>query len=211
MDILLVDDHKLFRNGLKMLLDIIPGFNVTGEASSGKEFLEKIRTEEYEIVFLDIEMPDINGINAAKQAMLINPNLKIITLTMYGEEEYLDQMIQAGAKGFLLKNSDIQEVKTAIEVISQGGTYYSQELMRNILKKFKQVRESKIIECEFSERETEILHLICMGLSNQSIGDKLFISKRTVEKHRANLLLKTNSKNTAELVIYAIKNQIFTP
>lgn len=211
MDILLVDDHKLFRNGLKMLLDIIPGINVTGEASSGKEFLEKIRTEDYEIVFLDIEMPDINGINAAKQAMLINPNLKIITLTMYGEEEYLDQMIQAGAKGFLLKNSDIQEVKTAIEVISQGGTYYSQELMRNILKKFKQVRESKIIECEFSERETEILHLICMGLSNQSIGDKLFISKRTVEKHRANLLLKTNSKNTAELVIYAIKNQIFTP
>jgi len=211
MNILLVDDHNLFRNGLKMLIDNIPGYKVTGEASNGKEFLEKIKTEEFDIIFLDIEMPDISGINAAKQAMLINRELKIITLTMYGEEEYLDQMVQAGAKGFLLKNSDIQEVKTAIEVVSHGGTYYSQELMQGILKNLRQVKETKVVECEFSERESEVLHLICTGLSNQVIGDKLFISKRTVEKHRANLLLKTNSKNTAELVIYAIKNQIYTP
>ncbi len=190
---------------------MIPGLKVTGEAANGKEFLEKIRTEEFDVIFLDIEMPDISGILAMKQAMMINPDLKIITLTMYGEEEYFDQMIQSGAKGYLLKNSDIQEVKTAIEIVSQGGTYYSQELMQNFLKKFKQARELKVIECEFSEREAEILHLICLGFSNQSIGDKLFISKRTVEKHRANLLLKTFSKNTAELVIYAIKNQIFTP
>jgi DNA-binding NarL/FixJ family response regulator len=194
-----------------MLIDMIPGLKVTGEAANGKEFLEKIRTEEFDVIFLDIEMPDISGILAMKQAMMINPDLKIITLTMYGEEEYFDQMIQSGAKGYLLKNSDIQEVKTAIEIVSQGGTYYSQELMQNFLKKFKQARELKVIECEFSEREAEILHLICLGFSNQSIGDKLFISKRTVEKHRANLLLKTFSKNTAELVIYAIKNQIFTP
>ncbi len=211
MNILLVDDHNLFRNGLKMLIDNIPGLKVTGEASNGKEFLEKIKTELFDIIFLDIEMPDISGVNAAKQAMLINRELKIITLTMYGEEEYFDQMIQSGAKGFLLKNSDIQEVKTAIEVVSQGGTYYSQELMQNILKNLKQVKKTRVIECEFSDRESEVLHLICMGLSNQVIGDKLFISKRTVEKHRANLLLKTNSKNTAELVIYAIKNQIYTP
>jgi DNA-binding NarL/FixJ family response regulator len=211
MNILLVDDHNLFRNGLKMLIDNIPGNKVTGEASNGKEFLEKIKNEQFDIIFLDIEMPDISGINAAKQAMLINRDLKIITLTMYGEEEYFDQMVQAGAKGFLLKNSDIQEVKTAIEVVSQGGTYYSQELMQGILKNLRQVKETKAVECDFSERESEVLHLICTGLSNQVIGEKLFISKRTVEKHRANLLLKTNSKNTAELVIYAIKNQIYTP
>lgn len=211
MNILLVDDHNLFRNGLKMLIDNIPGHKVTGEASNGKEFLEKIRSEKFDIIFLDIEMPDISGINAARQAMQINRELKIITLTMYGEEEYFDQMVQAGAKGFLLKNSDIQEVKTAIEVVAQGGTYYSQELMQNILKNLRQVKETKVVECEFSERESEVLHLICAGLSNQVIGDKLFISRRTVEKHRANLLLKTNSKNTAELVIYAIKNQIYTP
>jgi DNA-binding NarL/FixJ family response regulator len=208
MKILLVDDHTLFRNGLKMLIDTIPGFQVTGEAANGKEFLEQIHRENYDIVLLDIEMPEMNGIDAAKKAIQNNPKLKIITLTMYGEDEYFDQMIQAGAKGFLLKNSDLQEVKTAIEVVYQGGTYYSQELMQSILKNLKQVKESKVIDFEFSERESEILHLICQGYSNQVIGEKLFISKRTVEKHRANLLLKTNCKNTAELVIYAIKNQI---
>ena len=124
------------------------------------------------------------------------------------EEEYFDQMVQAGAKGFLLKNSDLQEVKTAIELVHLGGTYYSQELMQHLLRNLKQVKESKAQDFEFSERESEILLLICHGHSNQVIGEKLFISKRTVEKHRANILLKTNSKNTAELVIYSIKNQI---
>jgi DNA-binding NarL/FixJ family response regulator len=191
-----------------MLINTIPGFRVTGEAASGKEFLEKIQSEHFDIVFLDIEMPELNGIDAARKAIKIHPDLKIITLTMYGEDEYFDQMVQAGAKGFLMKNSDLQEVKTAIEVVYQGGTYYSQVLMQSFLRNLKHVKESKVIECEFSERESEILHLICQGCSNQVIGEKLFISKRTVEKHRANLLLKTNSKNTAELVIYAIKNQI---
>lgn len=208
MKILLVDDHTLFRNGLKLLIDTIPGYKVTGEASSGKEFLEKVRKEHFDIVLMDIEMPGLNGIEATKRALQINENLKIITLTMYGEEEYFDQMVQAGAKGFLLKNSDLQEVKSAIKIVYEGGTYYSQELMQNMLKNLKQVKAAKTAEMEFSEREMEILHLICKGCSNQEIGDQLFISKRTVEKHRANLLFKTDSKNTAELVIYAIKNQI---
>lgn len=211
MNILLVDDHNLFRNGLKMLIDTIPGYNVTGEASNAREFLEKIKTGQFDIIFLDIDMPDMNGIDAARIALKSYPDLKIITLTMYGDQEYFDQMVQAGAKGFLLKNSDILEVKSAIEAVQQGGTYYSQELMHTILKNLMQTREHKTNVCEFSDRETEILGLICTGLSNQAIGEKLFISKRTVEKHRANLLMKTNSKNTADLVIYAIKNQIFTP
>lgn len=208
MNILLVDDHNLFRNGLKMLINTLSGFQVTGEAASGKEFLEKIRNVKYDVILLDIDMPIMNGIEAAKHALLAYPDLKIITLTMYGDEAYFDLMIQAGAKGFLLKNSDIQEVKTAIEVVSEGGTYYSQELMMNFLKNFKQVKKVKVPDIEFSEREKEILQLICNGFSNQVIGDKLFISKRTVEKHRANMLLKTKSRNTADLVIYAIKNQI---
>lgn len=211
MNILLVDDHNLFRNGLKMLIDMIPGFQVTGEASNAREFLEKVTAEEFDVIFLDIDLPDMNGIDAARQALKSFPGLKIITLTMYGDQEYFDLMIQAGAKGFLLKNSDIQEVKSAIEAVYHGGTYYSQELMQNILKNLRQTREARSSPCEFSEREKEILGLICTGLSNQAIGEKLFISKRTVEKHRANLLLKTNSKNTADLVIYAIKNQVYIP
>ena len=208
MEILLVDDHTLFRNGLKMLLDTIPGYNVTGEASNGKEFLELIAKYDYDIIFLDIEMPEINGIEAAKRAIELKPELKIITLSMYGDEEYYDQMVDAGAKGFLLKNTNLQEVKTAIDTVMSGGNYFSQELMQNLLRNYKSIKESKEPEAELSEREIEILLLICSGLSNQEIGDRLFISKRTVEKHRANILCKSNCKNTAGLVMYAIKNQM---
>ena len=208
MKILLVDDHNLFRNGLKMLLDTLHGYEVTGEASNGKEFLEIIVKNDYDIVFLDIEMPEINGIEAGRRAIELKPDLKIITLSMYGDEEYYDQMVDAGAKGFLLKNTNLQEVKTAIDTVMDGGNYFSQELMQNLLRSYKTIKESKEQEVELSDREIEILLLICSGLSNQEIGDRLFISKRTVEKHRANILCKTNCKNAAGLVMYAIKNQI---
>jgi DNA-binding NarL/FixJ family response regulator len=211
MNILLVDDHTLFRNGLKMLLDTLPGYVVTGEASNGKEFLNMIRKDHYDIVFLDIEMPEISGIEAAKQAIEIDPDLKIITLSMYGDEEYYDQMVEAGAKGFLLKNTNLQEVKTAIDTVMSGGDYFSQELMQNLLRNYKLTKEQKSAESELSEREIEILLLISEGLSNQEIGDKLFISKRTVEKHRANILDKTNCRNTAGLIMYAIKKQLIEP
>jgi DNA-binding NarL/FixJ family response regulator len=191
-----------------MLLSTLPGYEVTGEAANGKDFLELNLKYNYDIVFLDIEMPEINGIEAAKRAIEQKPELKIITLSMYGDEEYYDQMIEAGAKGFLLKNTNLQEVKTAIDTVMAGGNYFSQELMQNLLRNYKSIRESKEPDAELSEREIEILLLICSGLSNQKIGDQLFISKRTVEKHRANILCKTNCKNTAGLVMYAIKNQL---
>jgi len=208
MEILLVDDHTLFRNGLKMLLSTLAGYVVTGEASNGKEFIDLITSNTYDIIFLDIEMPEINGIEAAKRALALKPELKIITLSMYGDEEYYDQMVDAGAKGFLLKNTNLQEVKTAIDTVMNGGNYFSQELMQNLLRNYKATKDSKEPDSELSEREIEILLLICSGLSNQEIGDQLFISKRTVEKHRANILCKTNCKNTAGLVMYAIKTQL---
>jgi len=208
MKILLVDDHTLFRNGLKMLLDTLPGYEVTGEASNGKDFLDLITKNDYDIVFLDIEMPEINGIDAARKAIEHKPELKIITLSMYGDEEYYDQMVDAGAKGFLLKNTNLLEVRTAIDTVMSGGNYFSQELMQNLLRNYKAIHETKEPDAELSEREIEILLLICSGLSNQKIGDQLFISKRTVEKHRANILCKTNYKNTAGLVMYAIKYQL---
>ncbi len=208
MKILLVDDHTLFRNGLKMLLDTLPGYEVTGEASNGRDFLDLITKNDYDIVFLDIEMPEINGIDAARKAIEHKPELKIITLSMYGDEEYYDQMVGAGAKGFLLKNTNLLEVRTAIDTVMSGGNYFSQELMQNLLRNYKAIHETKEPDAELSEREIEILLLICSGLSNQKIGDQLFISKRTVEKHRANILCKTNCKNTAGLVMYAIKYQL---
>jgi len=210
LKILIADDHTLFRNGLKMLLNGIPGYQVTAEASNGKEFLRHIMQEDFDIVFLDIEMPEMDGLTAAPLALQHKPDLKIITLSMYGEDEYYYKMVDAGVKGFLLKNSDINEVKQAIETVAAGGNYFSQELMQNLVRnlKFAKETDSQSPEFELSGRELEILLLVCQGFSNQEIGEKLNISRRTVEKHRANILGKTNCKNTASLVMYAIKNQL---
>lgn len=208
-NVMIVDDHTLFRNGLKLLINATPNFRISAEASSGVEFLEKLSTECPDIVLLDISMPEMDGIEAAARALETYPELPIITLSMYGEEDYYFKMVSLGVKGFLLKNSDISEVLTALETVCDGGTHFSQELLFNLVSSLKRTSSSvPTILQDISEREKEILLLICKGLSNQEIADHLFISKRTVDKHRANILAKTSCKNTANLVVFAIKNHI---
>jgi DNA-binding NarL/FixJ family response regulator len=205
--IIIADDHQLFRNGLKILLNSFPEFEVTGEASNGKEFLELLKTVQADIALLDINMPEMDGIEATRKGIKINPSVSVIALSMYGEEEYYYKMVDAGAKGFLLKDSDISEVKEAILAVVKGGSYFSQELLYHVIQKIKH-REQETKSANLSKREREILAKICEGLSNQEIAEALFISKRTVDKHRANLLGKTNSKNTASLILFAIKNKL---
>ncbi|MDX2413880.1 MAG: response regulator transcription factor [Bacteroidales bacterium] len=207
IQIVLADDHQLFRNGLKILLSAFKEFSVVGEAANGEEVLKIVSNCSCDIVLMDINMPVMDGIKATKQSLEINPDIKIIALSMYGEEEYYYRMVEAGAKGFILKDSDISEVKDAIYTVYKGGNYFSQELLYNVIQKIK-TRESENKVANLSKREKEILFKICEGLSNQEIADTLFISKRTVDKHRANLLSKTNSKNTASLILYSIKNKI---
>jgi DNA-binding NarL/FixJ family response regulator len=205
--IIIADDHQLFRNGLKILLNSIPDFEVTGEASNGEEFLKLLKTLQADIALMDINMPEMDGIEATRKSLKVCPDLRIIALSMYGEEEYYYKMVDAGAKGFLLKDSDISEVKEAILAVSKGGSYFSQELLYHVIQKIKH-REHESKTANLSKREKEILAKICEGLSNQEIADALFISKRTVDKHRANLLGKTNSKNTASLILFAIRNKL---
>jgi DNA-binding NarL/FixJ family response regulator len=205
--IIIADDHQLFRNGLRVLLSAFPGFTVVGEASDGVELLQVIHSCAADIVLMDINMPELNGIDATRQVLAKCPSLNIIALSMYGEEEYYYRMVDAGAKGFLLKDSDISEVKEAILTVMKGGSYFSQELLYNVIQKFK-TRETEVKMANLSKREKEILLKICEGLSNQEIADALFISKRTVDKHRANLLSKTASKNTASLILFAIRNKL---
>ncbi len=205
--IIIADDHQLFRNGLKILLNAFPEFDVTGEASNGEEFLNLLKNSEADIALMDINMPEMDGIEATKKGLKICPSINIIALSMYGEEEYYYKMVDAGAKGFLLKDSDISEVKEAIITINKGGSYFSQELLHHVIQKIKH-REHESKSANLSKRETEILFKICEGLSNQEIADTLFISKRTVDKHRANLLGKTDSKNTASLILFAIRNKL---
>jgi DNA-binding NarL/FixJ family response regulator len=205
--IIIADDHQLFRNGLKILLNAFQEFEVTGEASNGEEFLRLLKNTPGDVVLMDINMPEMDGIEATRRGLRLNPDIDIIALSMYGEEEYYYKMVDAGAKGFLLKDSDISEVKEAILTVRKGGSYFSQELLYHVIQKIKH-REQESKSANLSKREKEILIKICEGLSNQEIAETLFISKRTVDKHRANLLGKTNSKNTASLILFAIRNKL---
>lgn len=206
--ITLVDDHALFRNGLKILLNANTEMQVISEASNGKEFLNTIEEEQPDIVLMDINMPIMDGVEATQMATERYPEVKIIALSMFGEEDYYYKMINAGVKGFILKNSEINEVIEAIKQVFNGNSYFSQELLYNVIKNFKPQKEIETESAALSKRELQVLEEICKGLSNQEIADTLFISKRTVDKHRANLLSKTNSKNTANLIMYAIKNKL---
>ncbi|HPB12657.1 MAG: response regulator transcription factor [Bacteroidales bacterium] len=205
--IIITDDHQLFRNGLKILLNAFPEFEVTGEASNGEEFLRVLKESPADVALMDINMPEMDGIEATRKGLKLCPDIDIIALSMYGEEEYYYKMVDAGAKGFVLKDSDISEVKEAILTVRKGGSYFSQELLYHVIQKIKH-RENESRSANLSRREKEILLKICEGLSNQEIADALFISKRTVDKHRANLLGKTNSKNTASLILFAIRNKL---
>jgi DNA-binding NarL/FixJ family response regulator len=205
--IALADDHQLFRNGLKILLGSFSEFEVVAEASNGNELLRAMETSPSDIVLMDISMPEMDGVEATGILSRQLPGTRVIALSMYGEEEYYYRMIDAGAKGFILKDSDITDVHDAIIAVYKGGNYFSQELLYHVINRIKN-REQEVKSSSLSKREKEILLKICEGLSNHEIADSLFISKRTVDKHRANLLAKTGSKNTASLILYAIKNRL---
>jgi DNA-binding NarL/FixJ family response regulator len=207
ISIALADDHQLFRNGLKILLGVYPDFEVSAEASNGNELLKVLEHCKCDVVLMDISMPEMDGIEATLRISSRYADTKVIALSMYGEEEYYYRMVDAGAKGFILKDSDINDVREAILAVYKGGNYFSQELLYHVIRKIKS-REQEVKGSSLSKREKEILLKICEGLSNHEIADTLFISKRTVDKHRANLLSKTNSKNTASLILYAIKHRL---
>lgn len=208
--IALVDDHTLFRTGLKGLLEQRNDFKVVADVGSGEEFLAQLADLEIDVVFMDISMPGIDGSETTRRALQQRPDLRIITLSMYGDDHYYKLMVECGASGFLLKDSDIEEVYAAVEATTAGDSYFSSALLgmltRNMSSRI--AVDTPTDDDALSEREIEILVEVCRGLSNQEIADKLFISKRTVDKHRANILEKTGCKNTANLVVYAIKNRL---
>ena len=207
LKIFLVDDHTLFREGLRFLLSNSELVSNIYEANNGKELLKQVLNIKPDIILMDIEMPEMNGIEATQEVLKLYPETKIIALSMYANENYYTEMIDAGAKGFLLKNSKFEDVQNAIADVYNGKNYFSPEILHAIIKNLNKKTKKQITD--LTEREVEVLYNICKGFSNQEMADLLYISKRTVDKHRENILLKTQSKNTAGLVIYAIKNNIF--
>jgi DNA-binding NarL/FixJ family response regulator len=203
--IILVDDHKLFRSGLRFIINESDKYDTIGEASNGLEFLNLINKVTPDLVIMDINMPMMNGIEATKQALTKYPGMNILILSMYSESEYYSTLIDLGVKGFVLKDAENEELLNAIKKILEGGTYFSQELLLNLIRN-KPIENSVSI----THREKEILEFISMGFSNQQISEKLRISQRTVERHRTNLLEKTGSKNSISLIVFAIKNKMIT-
>lgn len=206
--IFVVDDHEIFRNGLKMVISKLKYLELVGEAADGKEFLTKLLTAAPDIVLMDIEMPVMNGIEATTEALKIMPELKIIVLTMFNEDDYIQSMIDAGVKGFLMKNINKEILDKAILTVINGGNFYSEELFKFFTRQVVKERKTDVAPIELTRREKEILQLLCEGLSNKEIADMLFISERTVVGHKTNLLAKADCKNSMSLMSYAIRNKL---
>ncbi len=208
--IIIVDDHEIFRTGLRTQLNEIKNYKVIGEASNGEEFINLLETKYPDIVFMDIKMPQMTGIEATKIAIEKYPDIKIIALSMFGDSEYLQAMLDVGAKGFLLKNVSGNEIIKAINAIKKGYNYFSKEMLSVLTDKFlnKTTENQSVKNANLSNRELEVLQYICKGYTNAEIAEKLYLSQRTIDGHRAKIISKTNTKNTVNLVVYAIKNKL---
>ncbi|MDD4968298.1 MAG: response regulator transcription factor [Paludibacter sp.] len=208
-DVILVDDHLIFRQGLKSILTLDNIANIIGEASNGIELLELLTHLKPHLVLMDIDMPHMNGMDATKRTLELYPDMKVIAFTMYSDEEYYYRMIEVGVKGFVLKTCGINELEEAIVSVMQGDNYFSNELLRKIIKNFGRSKYDLTNDHEkLTRRETDILQQICLGLTTDEIAKKLFISPKTVKSHKSNLLEKTDCKNTPSLILYAIKNNM---
>jgi len=206
--VIIVDDHIIFRKGLLTILNEIDNIKVVGEASNGNELLNLLKKQATDIIFMDIKMPIMGGIEATKKVLAKYPDIKIIALTMFEEISYFNEMIEAGASGFLLKKTSTEELQKAIELVLIDESYFSEEFMSSVNKYIKPKQKNTNIN--LTDREIEVLELICKGFSNAEISKFLGLSPRTVDGHRARLLEKTGAKNAPNLVMFALKNSLIS-
>ncbi len=207
--VVLADDHVLFREGLKRILSELPDLEIVGEAGDGLELLKLLSEVIPRMVVLDISMPNLRGIEAIREIKTSHPDMKTLIVTMHRDREYLHQAISAGADGYLLKEDADTALSTAIETIRRGKTYISPLLSEDLTDDWARTYQGKIKlphePDNLTTREREVLKLIAEGNSSKEIGALLYISHRTVERHRANILDKLNLKKAADLVKYAIQ------
>ena len=208
----LVDDHNLFRRGIASILGQVNDFELVLEASNGQEFIDKIPRRIPDVVLLDLQMPVLDGTATADYLREHYPLIKIIVLTMHDEDRMVLHLLEKGVSGYLLKDSDPDEVEKAIRKVMDEGVYLNEFVSRAMLRKMTNkttvVKQSTLYNSKIllSEREKEVLKLICEGMSTAEISDRIFLSPRTVEGHRLRILEKTGTKNTAGMVAYAFKN-----
>jgi DNA-binding NarL/FixJ family response regulator len=206
--ILIADDHQMFIDGLRSLLEGSDEICVVGEAANGQHVVELCEHEKVDIVIMDINMPVMDGIQATRELIKKHPGIKILGLSMYNDREYISDILKAGARGYILKNTGKETLLNAIQTLQSGGNFLGDEVSKTLLNTFmKNPGLGQAVE-KISGREKEVLECIATGLTTYEIADQLFISKNTVESHRKNLLYKLKARNTAELVNNAYKQRL---
>lgn len=202
--ILIADDHKMIIDGLKSMLGAEPALQVVGEAYTGKEVLARVKQLEVDLILLDINMPELDGIDATRRVKAQYPKIKVLILTMYNKPEFIRNLMEAGADGYILKNTGREELLEAIRQLHAGQPYWGKEVTKTVMESLRGDRANN--RFVLTKREKEVLTLIAAEYTTGEIAEKLFISPYTAETHRKNLLSKLGVKNTAGLVKYAVEN-----
>lgn len=210
--ILLADDHEIFRDGFRVMLKKQKEFALVAEAANGKELIETALSCQPDVIVTDIKMPVMDGIEATKKLRDLLPQVNVVALSMFGDEHLIVDMLEAGAKGYLLKNANKEEVFEALRTVSQNGTYYCNHTstkLAHLIAASGHGANKKPEKVVFTERELEVIQLICQQYATKEIADQLGLSPRTIESHRVKILEKMDVKNTAGIVIYAIRHNLF--
>lgn len=232
--ILIIDDHTMFREGVKRVIEMEPDFEVVGQAGNGEEGYKLVEALQPEVILMDINMPQMNGVEATEKILSIKPDAKIIILSIHDDEFYVFRTLESGAKGYLLKDMDIETLAEAIRAVFEGGAYIHPKVTGKLVKEFRRLKEtdhhpeaaataqeeepqirvtdtSKMREHYqvyrlLTKREYEVLQLMAHGKSNRSIGETLYISEKTVKNHVSSILQKLKVNDRTQAVIQAIKN-----
>lgn len=206
--IALVDDHRLFRSGLKAILTDIEDFNLEFEAENGRKMIEMLSENPVDVVLMDVEMPEMDGVEATEYLKANHPDIKVIMLTMHDDDGFMLKLMEYGARGYLLKNTDSEELVAAIRTVFETGFYFNDRLsfamLKNIGKKQPAIQSPKN-DHDLTAREVEVLTLITEELTTTEIAEKLFLSPRTVETYRKTLFEKAGVRNMAGLVMWAVR------
>ncbi|MBY6037072.1 response regulator transcription factor [Fictibacillus nanhaiensis] len=219
--IAIIDDHRLFREGVKRILDMEDQFSVVAEGDDGSEAENIVRDHNPDVVLMDINMPNINGVEATRRLVEKSPETKVIILSIHDDETYVSHAVQTGASGYLLKEMDADSLIEAVRVVAEGGAYLHPKITYNLLNEFRrlsttsktQSNKTGFVEVEYrkplhilTRRECEVLQLLADGRSNRTIGEELYISEKTVKNHVSNILQKMNVNDRTQAVVEAIKN-----
>jgi two-component system, NarL family, response regulator DegU len=216
-NIVIIDDHQLFREGVKRILEFEPSFNVVAEGDDGSEAINLVESHEPDVVLMDINMPETNGVEATRELMNKYPDTKVIILSIHDDENYVNHALKTGALGYLLKEMDSEALIDAVKVVADGGSYVHPKVTHNLVAEYKRLANAQntggFQQSEvrrplhlLTRRECEVLQMLADGKSNRGIGEALYISEKTVKNHVSNILQKMNVNDRTQAVVTAIKN-----